>query len=171
MRDRPGWSGSASMPVPIPRRRTTGTNTSDATARRRSLPLPGLRTGIASLDRALGGLRGLTLLGGRAGVGKSAFALYAGVEALRQDPDLAVLVVSLDMPRTVLYDRLRCSEAGLDFAAFSAPSPGAGPLAALAAADGRLRQQILKRLSVVESVACDWRQGAQPRCWVVSSGR
>jgi len=64
----------------------------------------GLPTGFPSLDRMLGGLRpgGLTILAGRPGMGKSAWAWKAAVAASRKAP---VGVCSLEMSETELLKR------------------------------------------------------------------
>lgn len=72
--------------------------------------------------------------------------------ALRKDPDLGVIIYSLDMPRTVIYDRIVCHETGLDFAAYlSGPLPDATQKM-MSDVNAKLRQDILPRLRIVERV-------------------
>ena len=77
----------------------------------------GLRTGFQQLDERLSGLRGLTVMAAAPNVGKTAFFLCVGVGICRYhvENDAAVVIVSLDMPRFELHDRLRCHLAQLDF--------------------------------------------------------
>jgi replicative DNA helicase len=83
--------------------------------RRNDNELLGLTTGLSSLDRALGGLRGLTFLGGDKGVGKTTLALSMALAALKKHPEVSVLFYSLDMGKGTIYDRILCHEAGIEF--------------------------------------------------------
>jgi replicative DNA helicase len=121
--------------------------------RRRGHPLLGLATGLPSLDPALGGLSGLTFLGGSTGVGKSTLALSIAAHALRSDPGLGVLLYSLDMPKTVLYDRLMSMAAGVEYGALLGDTAAEGLDERLAEADGWLRTEVLPRLRIVEQLA------------------
>lgn len=64
-------------------------------------------TGFCALDRRIGGFRrgALYVLGGRPGSGKSAAAMACIVRACRQ-PDAAVVVLSIEMPRDQIVARL-----------------------------------------------------------------
>jgi hypothetical protein len=119
--------------------------------RRRGQPLPGLSTGLPWLDRTFGGLRGLTFLGGGPGVGKSTLALFLAAHALRKHPDLGVLFYSLDMPKTVLYDRLLSMEAGVAYADLVAGAPGLEET--LAGAERGLLSNVLPRLRIAEQLS------------------
>jgi hypothetical protein len=126
--------------------------------RRRGRPLLGLPTGLPPLDRALRGLRGLTFLGGGAGVGKSTLALFIAAHALRSDPDLGVLFYSLDMPKTVLYDRLLSQESGVEYGELMGDTAAAGIDDRLSEAEGRLHSELLPRLRIAERLAVGERQ-------------
>jgi len=52
------------------------------------------------------------LLGGDKGVGKTSLALQAILAALGHQKDLGAVIYSLDMPKTRIYQRLLCLEAG-----------------------------------------------------------
>jgi hypothetical protein len=123
-----------------------------AEARRRQ-PLPGLSTGLAGLDAATGGLRGIMFLGAPPNAGKSALAEAAALAALGAHPELAVLFYSLDMGKTVVYDRLLCHETGLAYAALHGPAPSAKATGARERAEEQLLAGVLKRLRVVERPA------------------
>ena len=118
---------------------------------RRGHPLVGLSTGLPSLDLALRGLHGLNFLGGGTGVGKSTLALFIAVHALKKHLDLGVLFYSLDMPKTVLFDRLLCQETGVEYANLITTEPGdKGLKTPLEEADRRLNANVLPRLRIVE---------------------
>ncbi|MFO0724185.1 MAG: DnaB-like helicase C-terminal domain-containing protein [Myxococcota bacterium] len=74
----------------------------------------GIGTGLPALDQATSGLRGMWLLTGSAGQGKTALALQIGVEAVRADPAVALCFVSLEASRWDLYDRVASRLAKLD---------------------------------------------------------
>jgi hypothetical protein len=118
--------------------------------RRRGRPLLGLATGLPALDRALGGLRGLTYLGGGTGMGKTTLGLFIAAHALRARQDLGVLFYSLDMPKTVLYDRLLSQEAGVGYADLLGGTPTQGLEERLDEAERRLQTEVLPRLRVAE---------------------
>jgi replicative DNA helicase len=111
----------------------------------------GPSTGLPKLDEKLGGLSGLIFLGADKGVGKTSLALHMACAALRQDADLAVLIYSLDMPKTRIYERLLCCATGLSHRTLFANGRGSEQeLACTVEAELRLRQNILPRLRVVE---------------------
>jgi replicative DNA helicase len=91
----------------------------------RGLQMIGLRTGIEQLDNRTLGLRGTTLLGAMPGVGKTALAaqLAIGVCQHHETNDAAVVIVSLDMDRDAIMDRIHCNLAGLDWATLKFGSP------------------------------------------------
>jgi hypothetical protein len=117
---------------------------------RQKQPLLGLSTGLAGLDKALVGLRGLTLIGGGTGIGKTALAEAMAVAALRAHSDVAVLFYSLDMLKDFLYDRLLCHEAGVTYQDLMRQERGEDVQQVLSAADERLRSDVLRRLRVVD---------------------
>jgi hypothetical protein len=114
-----------------------------------------LSTGLASLDKSLGGLRGITFLGGQTGVGKTTLALTIAMAALRQRSDVGVLFYTLDMPKTTVYDRLLCSESGVSYEASLAKELPAETQELLVAASDRLRETVLDRMRVIERSAFD----------------
>jgi hypothetical protein len=118
--------------------------------RRRGRPLLGLSTGLPALDRTLGGLRGLTFLGGGTGTGKTTLALFITKHALRARQDVGVLFYSLDMPKTVLYDRLLSQEAGVEYADLLGATMTPALEEQLDQAERRLQAEVLPRLRVAE---------------------
>ena len=127
---------------------------------RRRQELLGVSTGIPSLDRAIGGLRGLGFLGGGPGAGKTSLALAIALAALRKHPELAVLFYSLDMAKTVIYDRIACQEMGLDYNTFlSGPIPEPR-LKLMLEAEAKLKQDILPRLRIMERVPWKTKEGS-----------
>lgn len=60
---------------------------------------------IPELDKATKGLRGLTILAARPGIGKTALALQIGLDVVRADPKAVLVYVTLDHSRWELYDR------------------------------------------------------------------
>jgi replicative DNA helicase len=120
---------------------------------RRGRPLLGLSTGLPALDRALGGLRGLTFVGGGTGMGKTTLGLFLAAQALRARQDLGVLFYSLDMPKTVLYDRLLSQEAGVEYADLLGAAAEPGLEGRLDEAERRLLAEVLPRLRVAEHLA------------------
>lgn len=94
-------------------------------------PTPAISTGLPSLDNAFnGGLRGgrVVVIGARTSVGKSAFACWLTVEALKQGK--RVLYVSREMPWLDVYGRLLSILSGIPCnpskpPAVGHPAPGA----------------------------------------------
>lgn len=77
-------------------------------------PTPAILTGLPTLDRGFnGGLRGgrVVVVAARTSVGKSAFACWLTVEALKQGK--RVLYVSREMPRLDVYGRLLSIVSGI----------------------------------------------------------
>ena len=113
--------------------------------------LSGLPTGLPKLDEKLGGLRGLMFVGADKGVGKTSLVLGMALAALKAREDLAVLVYSLDMAKTRIYERLWCCESGLDHRALFAGNELSEQDRAVAKeALKRLHGELLPRLRVVE---------------------
>lgn len=80
----------------------------------------GLPCGVLpKLDRMLDGFRGLVILSGAPGCGKTTMVLQGAIGVATQNPDAAVLVVSCEMSRQELMHRLLCmhSDGMLDWAA------------------------------------------------------
>lgn len=84
------------------------------------LPQRTLRT----LDHAVQGLRGLMLLAGPAGVGKTALGLQWGLDVVRHNPEACFLFVSLEMPRGQLVTRLLCRMARVPWKRLVLGGPG-----------------------------------------------
>jgi hypothetical protein len=120
---------------------------------RRGQALLGLSTGLAGLDQALAGLRGLNFLAGGPGDGKTALCTSIAASALRAHPDAAVLFLSLDMGKTTLLDRLLCREAGLTYRELLARDLSEDARRRLKVAQGRLSKEVLPRLRIVERQA------------------
>jgi replicative DNA helicase len=75
----------------------------------------GLRTGMPTLDQRTLGLRGMLVLGAKPNVGKTTLALQLGLNAVRQNADACLHVVSLEMSRRDLAARVHCNLAQLDW--------------------------------------------------------
>jgi hypothetical protein len=85
----------------------------------------GLRTGIVELDRRTLGLRGLTLLGGQPGTGKTALAcdVAVGVCEAHEDNDAIVILVTLEMAANLIQTRIKTNLAQLDWDRYTRGSP------------------------------------------------
>jgi len=113
--------------------------------------LSGLPTGLPKLDKKLGGIRGLTFVGADKGVGKTSLVLGMTLAALKARKDLAVLIYSLDMSKTRIYERLLCLESGLDYRTlFGGIKLTAQNQSVAKDAHARLSGDLLPRLRVVE---------------------
>ena len=77
--------------------------------RDRGRELLGLKTGVPELDHRTKGLRGLMLLGGRPGAGKTALAAACAIGACKYHAanDAVVLFVSLEMDRNEIMSRVK----------------------------------------------------------------
>jgi RecA/RadA recombinase len=120
--------------------------------RRRESKSDRLRTGVRSVDEALGGLHGMCFLAGAAGTGKSTLALELARGVLSQHPDVGVLLVlsDLGMSKTVIYERLLCREAGVSYRTLLNPERTAEAGGVIEMAGQRLRNDVLGRLLVAE---------------------
>ena len=80
--------------------------------------ITGIKTGLPSLDAAMGGMvpGRLIVVGARPGQGKSSLIAQMGVAAM--DAGAGVLMFSLEMSGTELATRMICSRAGIDSAAY-----------------------------------------------------
>lgn len=74
----------------------------------------GLRTGFDKLDQALSGLRGLSVLGGIPGQGKTSLALQIVTEVARIN-DIPVLYYVLEMSKFDMYTKIISRISSLDF--------------------------------------------------------
>jgi KaiC/GvpD/RAD55 family RecA-like ATPase len=70
---------------------------------------------LPKLDKLTLGLRGLMLLGGAPGVGKTALAIQLALDAVVHNKDAAFLFVSLEMSRWDMLTRFQSRLAGLDW--------------------------------------------------------
>jgi replicative DNA helicase len=86
-------------------------------------------------------------------MGKTTLGLFIAAHALRARQDLGVLFYSLDMPKTVLYDRLLSQEAGVEYADLLGGTPTQGLEERLDEAERRLLAEVLPRLRVAEDLA------------------
>jgi replicative DNA helicase len=77
--------------------------------------LDGLTTGLADLDRLIGGLKPgeVTIVAARPSVGKTAFALNVAAH-VHQESHCGVLIYSLEMTALQLTSRLLCLTGGVD---------------------------------------------------------
>jgi hypothetical protein len=121
----------------------------------RKQPLLGLATGLSALDKATGGLQGLTLLAGEAGVGKSTLALVLGAGVLEATPTAGVLYYTFELPKDTLYTRLYSHVSGIPYAQLtrattSDPQSADGRKQVLSAARERLTADLLPRLRIIE---------------------
>jgi replicative DNA helicase len=75
----------------------------------------GLSTGFAKFDELTSALQDgdVTIVAGRPGMGKSAFAMNIAANVARPPGDVAVAAFSLEMPKAQLAVRLACAEAGV----------------------------------------------------------
>ncbi|MEI7688498.1 MAG: DnaB-like helicase C-terminal domain-containing protein [Planctomycetota bacterium] len=117
---------------------------------RRAAGLNGLRTGFDDVDRNLGGLAGLTFLGAGTGVGKTCLALAFAAGAMKQNPNLAVVFVSLEMGKSTLIDRLICSQSGVDYRTLLASNRSSDDDAKIAAGQEVLHSSLLSRMVIVD---------------------
>ena len=74
----------------------------------------GLPCGMSQLDRMLDGFRGLVFMSGAPGCGKTNLALQASAGVVGENPDAAVLFVTLEMSSDELMARLICQFASGD---------------------------------------------------------
>jgi len=105
-------------------------------------------TGLPALDDMLGGgLRGLTFLGGRTGVGKTSLATFIVGAALRESAEVAALYLQLDMYKEAIYGQIFSAQAAAERTrrgAESVPS-AAGGLVALRPPEHLRRLRVLER--------------------------
>jgi hypothetical protein len=106
----------------------------DRQNRYRGRQIIGLRTGMVDLDTHLLGVRGLTILAASPNAGKTALALDLGIGVARhhEENDAVVIIVSLDMGRDEVFDRVLCNVAEIDwqlwkFGSLAARGRSAGP--------------------------------------------
>ena len=83
----------------------------------RGRELIGLKTGMDELDKRTLGVRDIMVLGAMPGAGKTTLAVQIGVGVARRhaDNDAVVVIISLDMSRDEIMDRIHCHLAGIDW--------------------------------------------------------
>lgn len=121
---------------------------------------PGLLTGFKTFDDATGGLRGVTLLAGLTGSGKTTLGLNFALGVLRQYQDVGVVVFNLESSRDKYFVKLLSDEASIDYRMVSNPLWPKELEGELQEAQARLAAEILPRLRVVERLE-DTRKGSQ----------
>ena len=121
--------------------------------------LLGLPTGIPSLDKASGGVRCLTFIGGNRQTGKTSLLLFVLVTALEQRSDLSVLLYSLDMPKTRIYKRLLSLRSRVDYRKMVVGKMTEEERQRVAEAEEWLKTVVLPRLRVVERFSFNPRRG------------
>jgi hypothetical protein len=67
------------------------------------------------LEKSTGGLRGLMVLAAAPNVGKTALAVQLGLDAVRSNPEVCFLFLSLEMPRSEIVTRLLCNLGRLEW--------------------------------------------------------
>ncbi len=87
-------------------------------------PLGGLATGDQRWDKALDGLKGINILAGNEGCGKTSHALQIMRGVLAHQDDTVAVVVSADMQQEVLIARLVCALGNIPWSVFT---KGSGP--------------------------------------------
>ncbi len=92
----------------------------------RDRKIVGLKTGLKELDRRTLGLRGTFVFGAKPGAGKTGFCaveIPLGICRHHQDNEAVVVVVSLDMDRFELYNRVDCNLADIEWLTLTFGSP------------------------------------------------
>jgi hypothetical protein len=110
----------------------------------------GSPTGIRKLDQMLGGLRGITFIGGDKGVGKTSFAVQILLHLLQSTSNFAALFYSLDMVRARIYERLLCCASGIDYRTLKSPKKPEEVVRQIEEANRQIQENIGRRLRVVE---------------------
>ena len=115
----------------------------------------GLRSGLfRRVDEMLCGWRGLLLMSARPGIGKTTMALAAGIGALGQRDDAALVICSYEMSRESLLLRLLSFASGLSWRQLVLGNPGAARSIAdgLALTDEQ-REKLLKGAAQLRELA------------------
>jgi len=108
----------------------------------------GLPTGLPSLDKATGGLWGMTYLAAETGNGKSSLATFAILSALKRFPDLSAFVYWLDRDRTSFFQGLLACESGYHYRSLREALKRKDQKIVDAAL--KLKNEILPRIRIVE---------------------
>jgi len=114
--------------------------------------LIGFATGIEELDTAMSGIRGLNVLGGVTGCGKTTLAASITCAALRAHQDLCALFLTLEMPKDAIIDRLRCAAAQVTYRELLSGDRDTDMTQRIREADRLLLREVLPRLKFRQSV-------------------
>lgn len=113
--------------------------------------LAGAATGLRQFDEHTGGLTGLTILGGRAGSGKTSLAVQMCVAALHADPYLGAVYYALDdTSRDDLLDQLICNSAQVDVQMYQRGSLSDEEDDRVTEVQDELRGRVLPRLKIYD---------------------
>ena len=111
---------------------------------------PGIPTGFDPLDQLTGGLRGVALIGGPPGAGKSTFLTNVIFNVLGK-PGVGVVYVTAEEDKLVFYRRFHARAAGLPVNVVAAADPGPAEKGRLDTAEAELVPR-LKKLQVMSGV-------------------
>ena len=115
-------------------------------------PMAGLATGFPNFDRATGGLRGLMLLAGHTGVGKSLWVLNAALGVLEQTRDAGVLIYSLELNKTRVMKRILSRVSGIPYRLLASSEPTEEQQSLHEEALVKLKDNYLGRIRIVEEL-------------------
>lgn len=119
----------------------------------------GLPTSLPALDKALNGLRGLSLLGGGTGVGKSSLAMQVCLHALQADETLGVVYAAFDgVSLQYVFDQRLCHLAQIDYWRFASGAMSSDERSRLSRAQDQLIK-LARRMHTVSQPQVD-EQGA-----------
>lgn len=112
------------------------------------LPRP---TGLTYLDPLIGGLRGLTLLAGPTGSGKTSLAVELCISYLRANPKHAVILLELESPKIAIFQKIAAHEMNTPFSElFCAKPEGYTTDSICEQARELLTESVLQRLKVID---------------------
>jgi replicative DNA helicase len=115
--------------------------------------ITGVSTGISQLDRAIGGVRDITILGGRTQVGKTSLAIQICLAALKTDPHLGVAYILGDnMSADDVVDQAICQVAQVDYQNYVTSALTTANQVKLAKATDWLRNKIGPRMGIINKL-------------------
>jgi DnaB-like helicase C terminal domain len=126
----------------------------------------GIPTGFESLDQALGGLHGVTLLAGEIGAGKTTMAVNLARNVLVRDKGAGVVLFSLEESKNSIYSKLISLESKLSIDDLRRNLNGHSSGGQAADASLRLKQSVLPRLLVVDKIDRFAGRDQLSRIWV-----